>query len=233
MARELIDFVARNIKSSKQRVKNYHYYSEDSEFNFVFKKKTLAEWTTERHSIESQEAQSRTLILLGLMRKEKRWKSLYKSEKSMEKRIKIWHLDNTIPLEKHYQMIFMKTWRLINQELMKTRSARLAPSEHTVKTVSVDYQCLCWTPENSYFVPINSIEFSLSVRFTQLSFRDPLRTEDSVVFYYTGKVPKLQVIIASKGLSLCFWGRLFYFHTDALPGGDLYLRFDGQFYFCI
>lgn len=36
MVRELIDFAARNIKSYKQRVKNYHYYSEDSEFNFFF-----------------------------------------------------------------------------------------------------------------------------------------------------------------------------------------------------
>lgn len=68
MVRELIDFAARNIKSYKQRVKNYHYYSEDSEFNFFL---TLTEWTTKRHSIESQEAQSRALILLGPMRKEK------------------------------------------------------------------------------------------------------------------------------------------------------------------
>lgn len=71
------------------------------------------------------------------------------------------------------------------------RLARLAPSEYTVKTVSVDYQCLCWVPENSYFVPINFIEFSFSVRFTQLSFREPLRTEDTAVFYNIGKVPKI------------------------------------------
>lgn len=74
---------------------------------------------------------------------------------------------------------------------MKMRSARLAPSEHTAKTVSIDYQCLRWTPENSYFVPINFIEFSFSVRFIQLSFREPLRTIHTAVFYNIRKVPKI------------------------------------------
>lgn len=47
---------------------------------------------------------------------------------------KIWHLDNTIQLENHYQMIFMKAWLLINQWLMKIRFAWLIPLEHAVKT---------------------------------------------------------------------------------------------------
>lgn len=87
------------------------------------------------------------------------------------------------------------------------RLARLAPSEYTVKTVSVDYQCLCWMPENSYFVPINFIEFSFSVRFTQLSFREPLRTEDTAVFYNIGKVQKIMNYYSIKRSFSLFLGK--------------------------